>query len=321
MDESSWTIDWTCARARAPHQGRSLLCRDRSEMHCERIALTAGLALCQLQGRCDRPITFTAPPADEPRAHWQFLASGAGQLVEDDGEHDLRVATPTLFTPPVGSVAWRIPGRSSVHVISVDLTASSLAHWCDSRRAHSLVFDARRAPVALESGRERALFAQLLALTAVEGERGPLWRLHCEGLVLQALSAGLERLGLAAPRGEIGPGDLVRLRRARDRLHDSAPPVTLLELARAVDMPLRRLQRLYERRYGEPLREAIHRARLEAARRALLEGGSSIKQVARRAGFLHATSFTHAFKAYWGHPPSELTSRRTRRGARAAPRP
>jgi len=313
MDEPQWSVDWHDARASAPTAGRSVLRRDRSDLHCERIALTAGLAICQVQGRCDRSMTFAAPVAEEPRAHWQFLADGAARLVDARHAHDLAAGAPTLFSPPPGAVAWQIPARARVHVISVDVTASALAHWCDSRQAHALLFG-RRAPVVLESGAPRALYAQLRELTAADGERGALWRLRCETVVLQTLAMGFERLGLGPARAEIGPGDAVRLRRAHECLVDAAsPPVTQLALARAVGMPLRRLQRLYRERYGEPLREALHRARFEAARRALLEGTASIKQIASDAGFVHATSFTHAFKAYWGHAPSELTSRRRAR--------
>lgn len=316
MHEASWSVDWRSARARAPEQGRSLLRRDRSEMHCERVALTAGLALCQVEGHCDRPMTFAAPAAEEPRAHWQFLAAGAGELVDARGAFCLRPEIPTLFTPPAGGVAWHLPRRGSVHVLSLDVTASALAHWCDSRQAHAFVFDARREPVAFESGAQRASYSQLRTLASVDCERSSLWRLRCEVLVLQVLASSLERLGLGPARGCIGSSDLAKLRRARECLEDSpTPPITLPALARAIGMPVRRLQRLYERRYGESLRVALQRARFEAARRALLDGAAPIKQIALRAGFAHATSFTHAFKAYWGYPPSELTSRRSPRRA------
>ncbi|MCU0760604.1 MAG: AraC family transcriptional regulator [Steroidobacteraceae bacterium] len=314
MDDSAWTVDWGNAHASAPPQGRSVLRGGRSELHCERVSLTAGLALCQLEGRCPRPMLFEAPAAGEPRAHLQFLAGGAGRLVDSRGEHDLLPRVPTLFRPPAGGVAWRIAGGGRVDVISVDVTASALRHWCDSAEAHALLFDAGRTPTQFSSGAQRALYSHLRLAVSIERERDAGWRLQAESLALQALATGLERLGLGAVRSGIGAGDAVRLRRARECLEDSpAPPSTMLALAQAVGLPVRRLQRLYECYHGEALREAVYRARLEAARRALLEGGTSVKQVARAAGFLHATSFTHAFKAYWGHAPSALTSRRSRR--------
>lgn len=311
MGASAWNIDWRAARARAPDEGVSLLRHERNQIRCERVGLTAGLALCQVEGRCDQALTFEAPAANEPRAHWQFLGEGAGELLDARCEHALDAASPTLFSPPHGRVAWRLPRQPNVHVISLDVTASALQHWCDAAQASTLMFDRQHTPVVLPLGSHRLVFARLRALLSSGTHRGPVWRLQCESLALQALAMGLEALGLAAPRNEVGSADLARLNRARDRLVDGpAPPVTMLALAKEVGMPLRRLQRLYADRFGEPLKDALQRARLESARQALLSGNLSIKQIAWQAGYAHPTSFTHAFKAHWGHAPSELTSRR-----------
>lgn len=312
MDDSAWRVDWRAARARAPQEGASLLRQTRSALRCERIGLTAGLALCQVQGHSEQALTLEAPAANEPRVHWQFLADGAGRLLDPQGEHDIAPETPTLFAPPPGGVAWQLPRRARVHLMSLDVTASALVHWCDSRQAHDLLFGRPHA-VALDLGRLRSLNAQLRTLLHADHPRGPTWRLQCESLALQVLAEGLGHLGLEAPRAHIGPGDRARLHRARECLLEApAPPVTMLALAQSVGLPLRRLQRLYQQEHGEPLKQALYRARLEAARRALLEGHACIKQVAWRAGYAHATSFTHAFKAYWGYAPSELTSRRAK---------
>ncbi|MGV3498868.1 MAG: helix-turn-helix domain-containing protein [Hydrogenophaga sp.] len=310
MNDTTWRVDWRAARARAPHEGASLLRQTRSALRCERIGLTAGLALCQVQGHSEQALTLEAPAVSEPRVHWQFLADGAGRLLDPLGEHDIAPETPMLFAPPSGGVAWQLPRRARVHLMSLDVTASALGHWCDSRQAHELLFGRAQA-VVLDLGHLRSLNAQLRTLLHADHPRGPTWRLQCESLALQLLAEGLGHLGLQAPSPHIGPADRTRLRRARECLLEApTPPVTMLALAQSVGLPLRRLQRLYEQEHGEPLKQALYRARLEAARRALLEGGASIKQVAWRAGYAHATSFTHAFKAYWGHAPSELTSRR-----------
>lgn len=321
MNDSAWQFDWPRARVQAPHQGAHLVRHERNELRCERIELGGGLALCQVRARCDQAITFEAPAAQEPRTHWQFLAHGTARLLDARGAHAVAARGFTLFRPPAGAVAWHVPSQTGVHVISLDLTASALQRWCDSPQAHALVFDDRRPPVVLDTGALHALQLQMRALLADEQARGPIWRLHCESLALQALAIGMAQMGLSPMHGSIGPADLRRLQRVRELLHEApVPPVTLLALAQAVEMPLRRMQVLYAQHFGEPLRDALYRARLEAARRALLDGDLSIKQIAWRAGFSHATSFTHAFRKHWGEAPSALTSRRPAAARRSGPR-
>jgi AraC-like DNA-binding protein len=311
MKSADWQVNWAAARVRAPEHGTSWLSDPQRALHCERVGLSAGLAVCQVQGRSEQAMEFEAPGVSQRRAHLQFVAHGRCELLDAEADHRIAPTIPTVFSPPSGSVAWRVGPEERLHVISIDVTESALAHWCDDRDTHTLLFARRRTPPTLDQGGGRSMYAQLCSLLANGTPRGPTWRLACESLVLQVMADTLGRLGAAPAGAGLGAADTRRLRAARELLLDApAPPVTLLSLAQAVGMPLRRLQRLYQDTYGLPLKHALQQARLDAAHRALLRGDLSIKQIAWQAGFLHPTSFTHAFRARFGIPPSALTSRR-----------
>lgn len=82
--------------------------------------------------------------------------------------------------------------------------------------------------------------------------------------------------------------------------------ITIARLAEACGCSPRALATQYRRATGETLRTFIAKARIDVARRLLLEPTAIVKQVAYRSGFSTAAAFTAAFRQATGLTPSEF---------------
>jgi AraC-like DNA-binding protein len=79
--------------------------------------------------------------------------------------------------------------------------------------------------------------------------------------------------------------------------------LTVDEVARRIATSRRQLQRVFEEVGGVSFRDYVVRHRIERAAR-LLEQGLPVGEVARRAGYGHASHFARAFRRRYGVAPS-----------------
>jgi len=81
------------------------------------------------------------------------------------------------------------------------------------------------------------------------------------------------------------------------------------ELARALGMTQRHLQRLFAAHFGQGPQEWLNEQRLEAAGR-MLRKALAVKEVAYRLGFPSAAQLSRDFRNYFGIRPSQLLLQR-----------
>ena len=81
------------------------------------------------------------------------------------------------------------------------------------------------------------------------------------------------------------------------------------ELARALGMTQRHLQRLFAAHFGQGPQEWLNGQRLEAAGR-MLRKAQAVKEVAYRLGFPSASQLSRDFRNYFGISPSALLIQR-----------
>lgn len=79
--------------------------------------------------------------------------------------------------------------------------------------------------------------------------------------------------------------------------------LTLADIARAVAMSPRSLQRSFQQRLGRSPREEVRRARVEAAKRLLIETEMPLADIAAATGYLYATHLSKQFKTDIGCSP------------------
>ncbi|WP_376093477.1 GyrI-like domain-containing protein [Roseomonas sp. CCTCC AB2023176] len=91
---------------------------------------------------------------------------------------------------------------------------------------------------------------------------------------------------------------------------DPARAVPLEELAEAAAFSPCHFHRIYRHLAGETPAETRNRLRLSTAAAELVRGQAPVAQVAKRAGFSGAATFTRAFAAAYGIPPAAYRARR-----------
>lgn len=150
------------------------------------------------------------------------------------------------------------------------------------------------------------------AATALHGDvlRDAFDRARCEPLALQVLIEALAALLLPDPTRD---NDAARaLDRAR-ALHAAVAREPAADLLRVLgpDLSLpeqRAVLRMFETRYGMPLRSFRHKTIMDIARAALTEG-AMIKQLAYDLGYAHVANFTRAYRRAFGENPSTTLRR------------
>jgi AraC-like DNA-binding protein len=114
-------------------------------------------------------------------------------------------------------------------------------------------------------------------------------------------------------------GDLVRLRRVRDRIdRDYAQPLDVEALARGVHMSAGHLSRQFKLVYGESPYSYLMTRRIERAMALLRRGGLSVTEVCFAVGCSSLGTFSTRFTELVGMPPSTYR-RQAARGAAELP--
>lgn len=112
------------------------------------------------------------------------------------------------------------------------------------------------------------------------------------------------------------PRDVNRVNEARDILMDQFQrPPTIPQLARLVGVNQTKLKSLFKAIFGYTIHEFTQKCRMDRAADLITMSDIGVAEVAYAVGYDHPASFTHAFKAYFGHAPSQI--RRANTNAKA----
>ena len=95
---------------------------------------------------------------------------------------------------------------------------------------------------------------------------------------------------------------------ARDiMMADPASPPRIEDVARQVGLSQRRLNEVFREVFGAPPLQCLVQWRLDLGRQLLAGGEASVKEVAGRLGYAHASNFSLAFTRRFGHPPTGIS--------------
>jgi AraC-like DNA-binding protein len=185
---------------------------------------------------------------------------------------------------------WCREGKTSENFNSLLDGSSGLWKWQPSHKAEFLarqMFDiaARKPP-----------FSSLLLES------------HTLAIVAEALSA---TFGVDAETSSL-PTDLTASE--QQRLYSlaqyidqhSAQNLSLASMANDLRTSQATLQRLIRKAHNCSLNEFLRNKWLDDARQTLLFSSDSISDIAFKAGYIHLSNFTAAFRRRFGHPPSHL---------------
>ena len=102
-------------------------------------------------------------------------------------------------------------------------------------------------------------------------------------------------------------GDVIALLNDWLAASDVSRPLRLGDAAGALDLPVQSLQRRLNHA-GSSWRELLHRRRVEAAKRLLLESRRSVADIALATGYAESASFIRAFRKETGLTPARFRS-------------
>jgi AraC family transcriptional regulator len=153
-------------------------------------------------------------------------------------------------------------------------------------------------------GPELATVARQLAVELrVEDNVRPL---AVEGLSLELVAAAMRSLNGASGR----PKAPAWLGTVEEFLNASFfQPLRIADIAEVVHVHPAHLARVFRTHHGESIGHRIRRLRLDWAIGQLVEGESSLREIAAQAGFAHQSHFSRAFKDYTGWPPAQYRQR------------
>lgn len=116
--------------------------------------------------------------------------------------------------------------------------------------------------------------------------------------------------------GAVTPDDLVRLRRARDRMdREYASPLDVASLARTALMSPGHFSRSFRAAYGETPYSYLMTRRIERAKALLRRGDLSVTEVCFAVGCTSLGSFSTRFTELVGESPSAYRARDHRAAA------
>lgn len=123
--------------------------------------------------------------------------------------------------------------------------------------------------------------------------------------VLEMLALQFSALGSKSGNSAFSPGELAKVRMARESLlSDLRDPPDLERLARDVGLSAKRLNRGFRALFGTTVFDYLRDARLDAARSALEAGTPlSLKQLAWEMGYGQVSNFVTAFRRRFGVTP------------------
>lgn len=139
-----------------------------------------------------------------------------------------------------------------------------------------------------------------------------------EQFLLERLRSSEDRQRIPQPAC-IGPGYQHLSEAAAIMAANIEEPLPLAELARAIALSLRQLERLFHRYYSISPAQYYMNLRLRRAQELLTHSSLLIMQITVACGFQSSSHFCKAYRNLFGHAPSQERRRDSAAQARAAP--
>lgn len=231
----------------------------------------------------------------------------------------LEVAAPALLWCdwPAAAVLAVAPGaRAQALTVAEELLSEAVGLTHDTDHLRGLLGSGGPLALALDEDRRADLAQRLAAIEAELRQRGDGFHTALSAhlvLLAVALWRRLDAEGLARPGASGQPVLLDRFRRLlelhfRERWGPGA-------YAAALDLPLRRLNRICDRHLGRSAGRLIAERTLREAELRLERSGMTIAQIADALGFVDPPHFSRFFKAQTGQAPQAWRARSRRQDA------
>ncbi len=303
-----------------PAGGESLPPCPGGQARMEQVSVLGDTDLYLFNGRFDEPQTLRAIDARRGRPLGMILVQAGDFRFQPAGSRqpcDASRDTVILHAPEEREAHYAFPAGQPVDLAALTVGQHALHDFLAADRPPALLRGVAEehpgVPALLDLMAPSPAFVGIARQMLNNPYQGPARRLFFEAQVLEGFAELLRRLdgGKTEPRlSAISSWERSRVFEARDVLASRvADPPSLPELARLVNLPVKRFNRLFQAVFGTTPFAWVRDYRLALARQLLTEESLPIKQVAHRLGYANVHNFTHAFTARFGIPPGALRGR------------
>ncbi len=140
--------------------------------------------------------------------------------------------------------------------------------------------------------------------------QGHYKRLFVKSKVMELLMLQLEQYeqhSAADTTEELDETNIKKMHLAREIIASNlSRPCSIIDLAQQVGTNDCYLKKNFKQVFGTTIYGYLQKERMEKSKALLLEGNKKIAEVARLAGYKHASHFTTAFKKYFGYLPNKI---------------
>ena len=232
-------------------------------------------------------------------------------------EFDVGTGRSGAIMSPNGFTSWADDGSPyqalSVH-FNADLVRARFSLLTGIDEVPDIVFDPR---LDLQSSAGRNFFALLSnACRYLDEDNSIFGNDHSaslyEEILINVFLTELQHSHSSMLEGKIYLSANATVKSAEEYLEQHADrPITVADVARAVGVSVRSLQRTFQKLRGTTPMRWLKQLRLDRARRRLLNAGPSanISQIAAMSGFVHLSHFASEYKRRFGENPSETIKR------------
>ena len=238
-----------------------------------------------------------------------YHLEGLGDLNLSAGHYNM-VYPPFLQTEP-----WSDRGPGNLEIFTVHFSTSYLQNWI--LFCPALTFFLEKAKKNIPStlyttpgiaGPEMITrIRNILDCPYTEDLRTIYLELQISALLTIALPREDNRGHKKTAGLTLTPQDIEKIEATRQYLLQNMDhPPTLVALAHKIGLNDFKLKKGYRQLYGTTLFDDFLHARMERARQLLTETSESIVGIAVAAGYKNVSSFSAAFKRYFGHTPGTL---------------
>jgi len=231
---------------------------------------------------------------------------GLGELPLSAGQYNM-IYPPLLPTP-----AWIDQEQSNVTAFAIHFPIPYLQNLVVSFPALSFFLDKAQQGITCELSRSPGtadpkmitLIRNIQDCPYAGGLKKTYLDLQISTLLAIALTRMVARTSRNKPEILLKPQDIEKIQATREYLlQNMEQPPTLIELAHKMGLNDFKLKKGYKQLYGVTLFDDFLHARMEKARRLLMETSQSIVAIAELAGYKNVSNFSVAFKQYFGHTP------------------
>lgn len=250
---------------------------------------------------------------------FHFIAAGKGEVVIGQERFKLREGLFYLTGPGVVHQQWSDPEEPMdelclhCEIIPLEDGVNSRGGWgeeLERQEAARAVEALRNAPLRPVADKHEAMACFLRAYRLWEEQPSGFYTLvtqEMRQILLRAansLSPELEAGGRSeVPRRDMG---IHRLELAKQYMRDNAfRPITVDEVAEAVGISTRQLQRLFAQVNEQSFRDELEQLRLAQVCHELLTGDKPIEDIAIECGFVTPNYLYPVFKKRYGVTPAE----------------